>query len=41
MRCNTDLETWLHDYGDRIYRVLEYRKPGQYTPRPLFAASYM
>ena len=32
MRCNTDLQTWLLDYGDRIYRILEYRKPGQYTP---------
>ena len=32
LRCNTDLETWLHDFGDRVYRILEYRKPGQYTP---------
>lgn len=33
MTCNTDLETWLHDIGeDRIFRILEYRKPGQYTP---------
>lgn len=32
MTCNTDLETWLHDFGDRIYRILEYRKPGLFTP---------
>ena len=32
MTCNTDLETWLLDLGDRVYRLLEYRKPGQYTP---------
>ena len=32
MRCNTDLETWLHDFEDRVYRILEYRKPYEYTP---------
>ena len=32
MRCNTDLETWLHDFEDNIFRILVYRKPGQYTP---------
>lgn len=32
MTCNTDLETWLHDFGERIFRILEYRKPGLYTP---------
>ena len=32
MRCNTDLETWLHDFEDDIFRILVYRKPGQYTP---------
>lgn len=32
MRCNTDLETWLHDFEDDIFRILIYRKPGQYTP---------
>ena len=32
MTCNTDLVTWLHDFGDRIYRILEYRKPGLFTP---------
>lgn len=32
MRCNTDLQTWLMDYGDRVYRILKYRKEGQYTP---------
>lgn len=32
MRCNTDLETWLHDFSDRVYRILEYRKPYEYTP---------
>lgn len=33
MTCNTDLETWLHDIGEeRVFRILEYRRPGQYTP---------
>ena len=29
----TDFETWLHDFGyDHIFRMLEIRRPGQYTP---------
>ena len=29
----TDFETWLHDFGyDHILRMLEIRRPGQYTP---------
>lgn len=29
----TDFETWLLDFGyDHIIRMLEVRKPGQYTP---------
>ena len=32
MRCNTDLEAWLHDFSDRVYRILESRKPYEYTP---------
>lgn len=32
MRCNADLETWLHDFSDRVYRILEYRKHYEYTP---------
>lgn len=32
MTCNTDLETQLHDFGERIYRILEYRKLGLFTP---------
>lgn len=28
-----DFDTWLHDFGyDHILRMLEFRKPGQYTP---------
>lgn len=30
MRVITDIETWLHDDGDRLYRYLVYRKV--YTP---------
>ena len=32
MTCNTDLDTWLHDFGNDIFRILVYRKRGQYTP---------
>ena len=29
----TDFEIWLHDFGyDHILRMLEIRRPGQYTP---------
>ena len=29
----TDFETWLHDFGCKhILRMLEIRRPGQYTP---------
>lgn len=29
----TDLETWFLDFGsDHIFRMLEVRKPGQFTP---------
>lgn len=29
----TDFGTWLHDFGyDHIFRMLEIRRPGQYTP---------
>lgn len=32
MTCNTDLDTWLHDFGNNVFRILVYRKLGQYTP---------
>lgn len=29
----TDFETWLHNFGyEHIFRMLEIRRPGQYTP---------
>lgn len=32
----TDFETWMQDVGfDRIFRMLEYRHPGDWTPREL------
>lgn len=32
----TDFETWLLDYGyNRIFRVLEFRRPGDWTPYEL------
>lgn len=30
MKCVTDMETWLLDYGDRVYRYLVYKK--MFTP---------
>ena len=33
MIYSTDLETWLHNIGEsKIFRILEYRKPGLFTP---------
>ena len=29
-KCITDMETWLCDYGDRLYRYLVYKK--MFTP---------
>lgn len=29
-KCITDMETWLLDYGDRVYRYLVYKK--MFTP---------
>lgn len=32
----TDFETWLLDYGhDRIFRMLEYRRVGDWTPHEM------
>ena len=32
----TDFETWMLDVGfDRTFQMLEYRRPGDWTPREL------
>lgn len=32
----TDFQTWLLDFGyDRIFRMLEFRRPGDWTPREM------
>ena len=32
----TDFETWMLDFGqDHIFRMLEYRRPGEWTPLEL------